>query len=377
MKLFINKNIGNPSDLDRWYFGNDDISFSTIHDYMQWAKEWGVEDPNIDVEIHSCGGDTVEGYAIYDALRTSGKNITCTVVGTAASMATVILLAAPADKRFAYEHARLLIHHPYYAAISDTEITTAKLEAMKRQLEAESAKMLALYVERTGMDEETIKAQMDNGGWFDASRAKELGLISGIVPATSAAAGSENTISTTIKQPETEMKIKDESSAIAKAFMSFGKAIGLIEDEGPKALVLTDVNGTDLNFETEDSDVKVGDKTDAADGEYTLEDGRVVVVEDGVVTEIKEKEEETDEEVEALKAEVAELKKQLEDANAKVEDANAKQAELTATLAKMQSNYTPAPRKSEPKQKGEQKEDPIVSKTSQKLADLKAKMAGK
>lgn len=376
MKLFINKNIGNPSDLDRWYFGNDDISFSTIHDYMQWANEWGVEDPNIDVEIHSCGGDTVEGYAIYDALRTSGKNITCTVVGTAASMATVILLAAPADKRFAYEHARLLIHHPYYAAISDTEITTAKLEAMKRQLEAESAKMLALYVERTGMDEETIKAQMDNGGWFDASRAKELGLISGIVPATSAAAGSKNTISTTIK-PETEMKIKDESSAIAKAFMSFGKAIGLIEDEEPKALVLTDVNGTDLNFETEDSDVKVGDKTDAADGEYTLEDGRVVVVEDGVVTEIKEKDEETDEEVEALKAEVAELKKQLEDANAKVEDANAKQAELTATLAKMQSNYTPAPRKSDPKQKGEQKEEPIVSKTSQRLADVKAQMAGK
>lgn len=376
MKLFINKNIGNPSDLDRWYFGNDDISFSTIHDYMQWANEWGVEDPNIDVEIHSCGGDTVEGYAIYDALRTSGKNITCTVVGTAASMATVILLAAPADKRFAYEHARLLIHHPYYAAISDTEITTAKLEAMKRQLEAESAKMLALYVERTGMDEETIKAQMDNGGWFDASRAKELGLISGIVPATSAAAGSKNTISTTIK-PETEMKIKNESSAIAKAFMSFGKAIGLIEDEEPKALVLTDVNGTDLNFETEDSDVKVGDKTDAADGEYTLEDGRVVVVEDGVVTEIKEKDEETDEEVEALKAEVAELKKQLEDANAKVEDTNAKQAELTATLAKMKSNYTPAPRKSDPKQKGEQKEEPIVSKTSQRLADVKAQMAGK
>lgn len=369
MKLFINKNIGNPSDLDRWYFCNDDISFSTIHDYMQWADEWGVEDPNIDVEIHSCGGDTVEGYAIYDALRTSGKNITCTVVGTAASMATVILLAAPADKRFAYEHARLLIHHPYYAAISDTEITTAKLEAMKRQLEAESAKMLALYVERTGMDEETIKAQMDNGGWFDASRAKELGLISGIVPSTSAAAGSKNTISTTIK-PETEMKIKEESSAIAKAFMSFGKAIGLIEDEEPKALVLTDVNGTDLNFETEDSDVKVGDKTDAADGEYTLEDGRVVVVEDGVVTEIKEKDEETDEEVEALKAEVAELKKQLE-------DANAKQAELTATLAKMKSNYTPAPRKSDPKQKGEQKEEPIVSKTSQRLADVKAQMAGK
>lgn len=368
MKLFINKDIGNPSDLERWSFGVDDISFSNVHDFLEYAKTYYPEDRRMDVEIHSCGGDTTEGYAIYDALRTCGKELTCTVVGTAASMATVILLAAPKGSRFAYEHARLLIHHPYYASTSG-ELTTQRLEAMKQKLEAEDSKMIALYAERTGIDAELIRAQMDDGGWFDANRAMELGLVDSIVPATSAKGIDNDIISTTTKSEK--MKLKKEDSALAKAFMGLGKAMGLIEDETAKALVITDVNGNDLNFETEDTDVKVGDETDAADGEYTLEDGRVIVVEDGKVTEIKqpEEEEETDEDVEALKAEIAELKKQLEESNAKVE-------EHAATLAKMKSSYVPKARKSDPNAKGKKEEEAPKSRTSQRLAELQAKMRG-
>lgn len=374
MKLFINKDIGNPSDMESWVLGVDEISFSNVHDFIEWAKAYGEEtgDRALDVEIHSCGGDTTEGYAIYDALRSCGMELTCTVVGTAASMATVILLAAPKGKRFAYEHARLLIHHPYYEGV-DGELTTARLEAMKQKLEAEDAKMVALYVERTGMDEAVIRSQMDNGAFFDAKRAIELGIVDSIVPTTSAHANQDDNISTTIKnQKEEKMKIKKTDSALAKAFLGLGKAMGLIDDENAQALVITDVNGTDLNIETDDTEVKVGDKTDAEDGEYVLEDGRTIVVEDGVVTEIREKEEEeadSDEEVEALKAEIAQLKEQLEKSSAKA-------AELTAALAKAKSSYKPKPRESKPSVNAHEQEETRKSRVSQRLEELRAKARG-
>ena len=187
MKLFINKDIMNASELEKWCFGIDSVSFSDVHDYLDYIAENYPDDPNLDVEIHSCGGDTVEGYAIYDALRTCGKTISCTVVGTAASMATVILLAAPKERRYAYEHAQLLIHSPYYPG-AHGELTIDKLDALKGALESERAKMVSLYVERTGTEQAAIEEQMNNGGWFDANRAIELGFVTSIIPATSAKA---------------------------------------------------------------------------------------------------------------------------------------------------------------------------------------------
>ena len=114
-KLYINKDIVADKDkMENWYLtGEDGLSFPDIQNFLSWI------DPNdhvIDIEIHSCGGDAVEGYAIYDALRASGKQISCTAVGRCASMATVILLAAAKERRFAYPHAKFLIHKPYMAS---------------------------------------------------------------------------------------------------------------------------------------------------------------------------------------------------------------------------------------------------------------------
>lgn len=77
--------------------GDEGLSFPDIQYFLSWLDP---ADPKIDIEIHSCGGDTVEGYAIYDALRASGKEISCTVVGRCASMATIIcfLLHLNAEK---------------------------------------------------------------------------------------------------------------------------------------------------------------------------------------------------------------------------------------------------------------------------------------
>ena len=183
-KLYINKDIVADRDkLESWYLtGDEGLSFPDIQYFLSWLDP---ADPTIDIEIHSCGGDTVEGYAIYDALRASGKEISCTVVGRCASMATIILLSAPLERRKAYPHAKFLIHKPYLAKYDDV-LDLETIETLKSSLETEKAKMLAVYVERTGTEPNVLETQMNKETWFGGEVAKQLGFISAVLVPTTA-----------------------------------------------------------------------------------------------------------------------------------------------------------------------------------------------
>lgn len=63
--------------------------------------------------LHCDGGSVTEGWAIYDRLRATGKEITATAEGNCASMATIILMAAPKERRRAYENAHICVHNPW------------------------------------------------------------------------------------------------------------------------------------------------------------------------------------------------------------------------------------------------------------------------
>ena len=86
------------------------ISFT---DVASFCENLPAEDDAIDVLIHCDGGDVLEGWGIYDRLRATGKEITTTVEGSAASMATVIMMAAPKERRKAYASAQILVHNPW------------------------------------------------------------------------------------------------------------------------------------------------------------------------------------------------------------------------------------------------------------------------
>ena len=343
-KLFINKDIAPDTDKYKyWLTGEDSVSFSDIQYFIDWMPS---DDNRIDVEIHSCGGDCVEGYAIYDALRASGKEISCKVVGRCASMATVILLAAPLERRTAYAHSELLIHSPYYGSAPNGILTVAKMEAMINELNSDKEKMLALYTERTGKTREVLEAQMATDSWFYPEKAIELGLISSIVPAISAK------VELNINQNPKGMT-KGKETAVPQSLLDrLLKKCGYakIEDVPTVGLVITTSTGDELNVEREEGEIQVGDPA-SPDGEHVLEDGRTVVVQDGVITEIKEPGSE-DEDVDALKARIDELEaenKELKE-NAKSEEdvkilAAVKDAGGIDKLTKAASSkYTPAGR---------------------------------
>ena len=366
-KLFINKDIVADSDkMENWYLtGVDGVSFSDVQDFISWIP---VDDPRIDIELHSCGGDVAEGYAIYDALRATGKEISATVVGRCASMATVILLAAPIERRKMYPHAKILIHSPYCPGIEGS-VDIQALESLKSGLEAEREKMLSLYVERCGVDRSLLEEQMAKETWFGGEVAKQLGFVSEVIMPKSARILTNNKV---MAKKENEVTVS--KSLLDRMLAKLGYA--KIEDVPAVALELTTAGGDVLTVEREEGDPQVGDSA-SPDGEHVMPDGKTLVVTDGVITEIREPQEGNDDTA-ALEARIAELEQQVSDltANAKTEDeikildAVAKAGGIEKLTKAAASKYIPSGRAPQVKGKPEVKHE---SKIDKKLAAIREK----
>ena len=338
-KLFINKDIKTEAEALQSYYltGEGGVSFADVRSFLDWMDP---TDAHIDIELHSCGGDTTEGYAIYDALRASGKEITATVVGLCGSMATVVLLAAPKERRKMYPHAKLLIHSPFIPGYA-RDLDAQTLESLQALLAQEKARMLAVYVERTGVESEALENQMAKASWFGPEIAKQLGFISEVLAPISAH-GED------LLNPNNKKEMKKEKQTVAQAFKALGVALGVIKGDETQGMELTTAGGDTLTVEREEGEPAVGD-TASPDGEHVMPDGRTIVVVDGVISEIRDAEnteDETDEDVEALQTRIAELEAEVKElkANAKSKEdarilAAVKAAGGEAWLSKARSNY--------------------------------------
>lgn len=125
------------------------------------------------------GGEVFSGFSIYDTIRFIRPHVFTLVAGLAASMGSVIALAAEKERRLAFPNAKLLIHQPLIAGVmrgtaSDLAIHAADIIATKKRLHR-------LYAERTGTSVEVFRELMERDHWIDPSRAEELGLVSGII----------------------------------------------------------------------------------------------------------------------------------------------------------------------------------------------------
>ena len=294
----------------RDWFGIDSVCYKDIHDFINSIDEG---DNAIELKLHCPGGDCIEGWAIYDALRQSGKEISATIEGQCSSMATIILLAAPKERRFAFANAKMCIHNPSLAWLdlcTMERLTADELEKMKGKLDAqqvalleEQNKILDLYVERTGTDRETLQNLMNEDKFVDMDKAKELGFITDTL--------APNTATKTTKPNKNMEETKVKKSLLDKAL----RMLGLSKIEDVEAAVLnqkvTAADGSEFTVEREDGDPQVGDKA-YPNGTYTLDDGTVIVVANEVIESITPAESNDDEDVNALKQQVADLTAQVE-----------------------------------------------------------------
>jgi len=139
------------------------------------------EDPEapITLLLNSPGGSVTDGFAIYDTIRFIRPKVRVVCAGMAASIATVILLAADKDQRLALPNTKLLIHQVYIPGVvrgqaSDLEITAKDLLKTRDRINE-------LYAEETGQPIERIAKDTNRDYWMTAEEAVEYGLISRIV----------------------------------------------------------------------------------------------------------------------------------------------------------------------------------------------------
>ena len=129
-----------------FFSGVEGVSFQDIDEFISSIPE---NDNLIDMRLHCAGGDVIEGWAMVDKLRATGKEICATIEGQCASMATVLLCAAPKEARRAYPHAQILIHDPYIPEYTLADAYRAEdLEKIAADLRANTEKILDFYVER-------------------------------------------------------------------------------------------------------------------------------------------------------------------------------------------------------------------------------------
>lgn len=366
LKIYNDIQTENEKNNSKFFGEVEGICYKDVDEFCEQIAE---DDNRIDVRLHCNGGSCTEGWAIYDRLRATGKEITCTVEGNAASMATVILMAAPKERRKAYASAEICVHNPWISSWGLSDIVTADdLDKAAKDLRDIQEKMLNLYVERCECDKDKMQALMNEDKFIGVDRAMELGLIGEIIaPASAKKQGLVFNNKKENKMAEKNEKVEVKASLLDRALAKLGlKNI----EELAKGLDLSTSDGQTLTVEREEGEPQIGDKA-TPDGEFMMPDGKTIVVADGVITDIKtyaqgregKVGDENTDRIEELEKENKDLKKQIEELTQAKKDAEAK-AKTTdelrilnavkmaggeKALSQITSNYKPQQRKPEGK----------------------------
>ena len=298
--------------------GMDGMAFTDIDRFIADIPE---DDDNISLTINCRGGLTDTALAMYDALRATGKTISAEVIGECSSSATLLLLAARKDLRRAHPNASILIHNPYISGYVEGD--AKQIGNLAESLEDVRNKFLDIYVDRTGASREVLSQMMDEDKPMSVAKAIELGFIS------------EQILPISAKNKKMSLKHKI-INALANALGVYG-------------MTLETADGKTLELEKESGEPVVGDVVVSEDGEYIMPDGSTIVVDGGVIVEIRsgeeaaepergeesdtpeEGEEKSDDaEVDRLKAEIAEKDAKIDELNAEIEELRAKLDEANA-----------------------------------------------
>lgn len=155
----------------------------TAADFIRDLK--ALTGKSINLTINSPGGDVFEAIAMFSALRASGKEITTTVYGIAASAASYLMLAG--DKRVMPDNTMQMVHNASTGAWGNAEELVAAAEVLSKV----DANLQATYAARTGLNAEEVAALLSKDTYLTAAECLELGLIDEVTPAVKVSAAYE------------------------------------------------------------------------------------------------------------------------------------------------------------------------------------------
>ena len=160
---------------DRIIFLGEAIDDHVANNIIAQLLFLDAEDKTKDIKfyINSPGGSVSAGLAIYDTMQYIKADVSTICLGTAASMASLLLAAGAKGKRMALPNSEVMIHQVMGGAegqASDIKIQAEHILQTKEKLN----KILALH---TGQKIEKVERDSDRDNWMLAPDAKKYGLI--------------------------------------------------------------------------------------------------------------------------------------------------------------------------------------------------------
>jgi ATP-dependent Clp protease protease subunit len=318
------------------YIG-EDITLTKVQSVFATIKP----ETEVNIYLNSIGGNTVDGWAIHDYFKqkeSEGYKINITGIGIVGSAATFVFLSV-ANRKLT-KNTGFFIHNPFVGMIDKLDASSAT--SMAKALTDEEARIIALYTSTSNIDEAMIKDLMKAETEFTAKEAVEYGFASEVLEPT------YGSFSYVI-QNNLDMNILNELKAIRKSLMK-GKNAMAQTDRGEIYFDAAEIEvGTNLfSDELMENPVEGGD--------YTLEDGTVLVVgEAGAVIEIKapttevEATADEDEEKEALKKALEEKEEEIKAMKAEMEAVKNEMMAIKSLVKNFEpkkvkvAQYTPEP----------------------------------
>ena len=160
---------------------SEGVNGQTARKVIEQLLALEADDPTKDIWmfLNSPGGEVNSGFGIFDTMRFIKPEVKVIVSGLAASIATVILLGAKKEFRFAMPNARLLIHQPLIGGHVQGQATDIEITA--REMLKTREKIAVLYNKETGQPLERIERDIERDYWMTSDEAKEYGLISRVI----------------------------------------------------------------------------------------------------------------------------------------------------------------------------------------------------
>ncbi len=162
---------------------NDTVANMLIGQLLVLAKTDRTRD--VHLYINSPGGSISAGLAVYDTMQYISCPVETVCIGSAASMAAILLAAGTPGKRFALPNSRIMIHQPWGGA----QGTAADIEIQAEEILKMRTILNDILARHTGRPLDQIEGDTDRDKYLAAPDAREYGLIDEVIESTKVLGG--------------------------------------------------------------------------------------------------------------------------------------------------------------------------------------------
>lgn len=154
----------------------DDAVANTIIAQMLFLASEDAE-ADIKLYIHSPGGYVTAGLAVYDTMQFVSCDVSTICVGSAASMAALLLAGGTKGKRFALPNSEIMIHQPLGGAEGQASDIKIRAEHILRSREL----LNKLMAKHTGQSMKQVELDTERDKFMSAGEAKKYGIIDKVI----------------------------------------------------------------------------------------------------------------------------------------------------------------------------------------------------